>query len=162
MREEFDYPVFVAAPKSVGITSTGETGENVPNELPALLEAYRGFEAWSKPGPSPRRSRVFSCPPLPDPPVEGSRALDHRRRCRAPAFALPADAVARVDDPAARGGDRHGRLRRLDADHGASDRRDFSARSDRPYKGSMFAVYPGDIVFSKIDARSGAIGMLPA
>ncbi len=26
----------------------------------------------------------------------------------------------------------------------------------------MFAVYPGDIVFSKIDARSGAIGMLPA
>ena len=25
----------------------------------------------------------------------------------------------------------------------------------------MFAAYPGDIVFSKIDARSGAIGMLP-
>jgi type I restriction enzyme S subunit len=31
-----------------------------------------------------------------------------------------------------------------------------------PYKGAMFAAYPGDIVFSKIDARSGAIGMLPA
>lgn len=31
-----------------------------------------------------------------------------------------------------------------------------------PYKGAMFAVYAGDIVFSKIDARSGAIGMLPA
>lgn len=31
-----------------------------------------------------------------------------------------------------------------------------------PYKSSMFAAYPGDIVFSKIDARSGAIGMLPA
>lgn len=31
-----------------------------------------------------------------------------------------------------------------------------------PYKGAMFAVYPGDIVFSKIDARSGAIGMLPS
>jgi type I restriction enzyme S subunit len=31
-----------------------------------------------------------------------------------------------------------------------------------PYKGTMFAVYPGDIVFSKIDARNGAIGMLPA
>ncbi len=30
-----------------------------------------------------------------------------------------------------------------------------------PYKGAMFAAYPGDIVFSKIDARSGAIGMLP-
>jgi type I restriction enzyme S subunit len=31
-----------------------------------------------------------------------------------------------------------------------------------PYKGAMFAAYPGDIVFSKIDARSGAIGVLPA
>ena len=30
-----------------------------------------------------------------------------------------------------------------------------------PYKGVMFAAYPGDIVFSKIDARSGAIGVLP-
>jgi type I restriction enzyme S subunit len=28
------------------------------------------------------------------------------------------------------------------------------------YKGAMFAGYPGDIVFSKIDARSGAIGVL--
>ena len=26
----------------------------------------------------------------------------------------------------------------------------------------MFAVYPGDIVFSKIDARNGAIGILPS
>ena len=32
----------------------------------------------------------------------------------------------------------------------------------RPYKGPMFAAYPGDIVFSKIDARSGAIGVLPS
>lgn len=31
----------------------------------------------------------------------------------------------------------------------------------KPYRGSMFAAYPGDIVFSKIDARSGAIGVLP-
>lgn len=30
-----------------------------------------------------------------------------------------------------------------------------------PYKGTMVAAYPGDIVFSKIDARSGAIGVLP-
>ena len=38
---------------------------------------------------------------------------------------------------------------------------EISARNRiRPYKGSMFAAYPGDIVFSKIDARSGAIGML--
>ncbi len=30
-----------------------------------------------------------------------------------------------------------------------------------PYKGAMFAANPGDIVFSKIDARSGAIGVVP-
>ena len=30
-----------------------------------------------------------------------------------------------------------------------------------PYKGAMFAAYPGDIVFSKIDGRNGAIGVLP-
>lgn len=29
------------------------------------------------------------------------------------------------------------------------------------YKGAMFAAYPGDVVFSKIDARSGAIGVVP-
>ncbi len=46
VRAEFDYPVFVAAPKAVGITSTGETGETVPNDLPALLEAYRRVQAW--------------------------------------------------------------------------------------------------------------------
>lgn len=40
VRELFDYPVFVAAPKTVGITSTGETGENVPNEFPKVIEAY--------------------------------------------------------------------------------------------------------------------------
>ncbi len=30
-----------------------------------------------------------------------------------------------------------------------------------PYKGEMYAAYPGDIVFSKIDARNGAIGIVP-
>ena len=29
-----------------------------------------------------------------------------------------------------------------------------------PYKGGMFAAYPGDVVFSRIDARNGAIGVL--
>jgi type I restriction enzyme M protein len=46
VRTAFDYPVFVAAPKSVGISSTGETGENVGNELPKVLEGYRSFESW--------------------------------------------------------------------------------------------------------------------
>lgn len=29
------------------------------------------------------------------------------------------------------------------------------------FKGSMFAAYPGDVVFSKIDARNGAVGIIP-
>ncbi|MCX5822341.1 MAG: hypothetical protein NTY86_02240, partial [Deltaproteobacteria bacterium] len=30
-----------------------------------------------------------------------------------------------------------------------------------PFKGSMFAAYPEDLVFSKIDIRNGAIGLVP-
>ena len=30
-----------------------------------------------------------------------------------------------------------------------------------PFKGSMFAAYPGGLIFSKIDARNGAIGLIP-
>ncbi len=29
------------------------------------------------------------------------------------------------------------------------------------FKGAMFAAYPGDIAFSKIDARNGAVGLIP-
>ncbi len=29
------------------------------------------------------------------------------------------------------------------------------------FKGAMFAAYPGDLVFSKIDARNGAVGLVP-
>ena len=40
---------------------------------------------------------------------------------------------------------------------------EISARSrTTPYKGGMFAAYSEDIVFSKIDARNGAIGVLPS
>ena len=46
LRELFDYPVFVAAPKAVGITSTGETGEGVINQLPEVLVQFRSFEGW--------------------------------------------------------------------------------------------------------------------
>jgi type I restriction enzyme M protein len=44
VRRAFDYAVFAATPKSVGITATGETGENVPNDLPAILETWRKFK----------------------------------------------------------------------------------------------------------------------
>ncbi|QUH01114.1 N-6 DNA methylase [Saccharopolyspora erythraea] len=43
VREVFDYPVFMAMPTAVGITATGETGENVPNDLPEIFTAWRQF-----------------------------------------------------------------------------------------------------------------------
>ncbi len=62
VREAFDYPVFVAAPKSVGITSTGETGENVPNDLPDVLTAFRHFHSWAATGAKPKDIPVFHLP----------------------------------------------------------------------------------------------------
>lgn len=50
VRDAFDYPVFVAAPKAVGISSTGETGDGVPNDLPAKLAAWREFSTWLENG----------------------------------------------------------------------------------------------------------------
>ncbi len=62
VRELFDYPVFVAAPKTVGITSTGETGDGVASELPALLRAYRDFEKWIEHGEQPEATPNFQVP----------------------------------------------------------------------------------------------------
>jgi len=62
VREKFDYPVFVAAPKAVGITSTGETGETVPNDLPQILDAYRAFENWVEEGAKPEDTPDFPLP----------------------------------------------------------------------------------------------------
>lgn len=60
VRELFDYPVFVAAPKAVGITSAGETGEGVPNELPKVLMAYRRFDTWLNSGADERAVPEFT------------------------------------------------------------------------------------------------------
>ncbi|WP_347258578.1 N-6 DNA methylase [Methylocaldum sp.] len=62
VRELFDYAVFVAAPKAVGITSTGETGEGVPNELPQLLEAFCNFETWLAQGAAQEEIPNFPVP----------------------------------------------------------------------------------------------------
>ncbi|HED5089817.1 TPA: N-6 DNA methylase [Campylobacter jejuni] len=37
-KNDFDYPIFMAEAKAVGITSTGETGEGVKNELMDIIE----------------------------------------------------------------------------------------------------------------------------
>ncbi|QKW20939.1 N-6 DNA methylase [Kitasatospora sp. NA04385] len=45
VRERFSYPVFMAEVESAGITGTGETGENVANDLPLVEAEYRRFQA---------------------------------------------------------------------------------------------------------------------
>ena len=62
VRETFDYPVFVAAPRTVGITSTGETGEDVPDDLPAVLDAYRAFRQWVEAGAKSAETPDFRLP----------------------------------------------------------------------------------------------------
>ena len=56
VRELFDYPVFTAAPETVGITSTGAEG---PNQLPDVLAAHRRFEAWIQAGARPDETPEF-------------------------------------------------------------------------------------------------------
>jgi type I restriction enzyme M protein len=35
----------MASPRTVGITSTGDTGSHVPNDLPEILAAWKTFKA---------------------------------------------------------------------------------------------------------------------
>ncbi len=62
VRAAFDYPVFLAAPKAVGISSTGDTGANVPNELPEVLAAWRAFDAWLDAGAKAEELPDFQVP----------------------------------------------------------------------------------------------------
>ena len=62
VRDIFDYPVFAAAPAAVGITSTGETGENVPDDLPQLVDVWRAFESWVEAGAKPEDAPDFHLP----------------------------------------------------------------------------------------------------
>lgn len=62
VRAAFDYPVFLAAPKAVGISSTGDTGVNVPNELPQVLAAWRAFHDWLDVGAKAEEQPDFLVP----------------------------------------------------------------------------------------------------
>lgn len=62
VRELFDYPVFVAAPKAVGITSTGDTGHAVRNDLPEVLRQFKQFELWVEGGASEENQPNFPEP----------------------------------------------------------------------------------------------------
>lgn len=43
-RADFDYPIFMAEAEKAGITATGETGDNVPNDLPSILGQFTAFK----------------------------------------------------------------------------------------------------------------------
>ncbi|MGJ3224870.1 N-6 DNA methylase [Micromonospora aurantiaca (nom. illeg.)] len=45
VRTTFDYSVFMAKPTAVGITTTGDTGDHVPNDLPKVLAEWRRYVA---------------------------------------------------------------------------------------------------------------------
>ncbi len=60
VRAAFDYPVFTAAPGHAGITSTGDTGEHVPNDFPQVLAAWRQFDAWVKAGADEKAMPQFA------------------------------------------------------------------------------------------------------
>ena len=62
VREAFDYPVFMAAPRTVGITSTGETGAGVPDDLSAVRDAWRRFQDWVGAGAAPKDEPDFCLP----------------------------------------------------------------------------------------------------
>ena len=49
-KKDFDYPIFMAEAEFVGITSTGETGENVPNELIDIYENKEGKRVLKQKG----------------------------------------------------------------------------------------------------------------
>ena len=60
VRRAFDYPVFVAAPRTAGITSTGDTGDDVASDLPDILKGYRRFRAWVASGACADDRPVFA------------------------------------------------------------------------------------------------------
>lgn len=57
VRTALDYPVFTAAPETVGITSTGAEG---PDDLPKVLECYRQFEKWVRAGAKENQRPAFA------------------------------------------------------------------------------------------------------
>lgn len=162
VRERFDYPVFVAAPRTVGITSTGETGEGVANDLPALSRTYREYEAWTT--RIARPENILNSPELKSFVACRWKNIERwsdtgfastRKTLRA---VVPLrELLAERREPLSLDGDM-GEWKAITIKFsGEIVPRD----RDRVFKGAMFAAYSGDLVFSKIDARNGAVGLVP-
>jgi type I restriction enzyme M protein len=167
VREVFDYPVFVAAPKTVGITSTGETGEGVANELPQVLEAFRQFEAWLAKGANEDETPD----PLPSFPMPGSNIRYWKEIERWTATqtndcirksAYPMLPLREVLSERCESVNINGNLEDWQAITIKFSGEVIPRERESSFKGAMFAAYPGDLVFSKIDARNGAVGLIPA
>ena len=141
----------------VGITSTGETGEGVASELPDLLKAYREFENWlecgAKPETAPTASKSRDWKGM-------ERWFEHltsaRRSSLYPLVPLQEILDERRESVHVNGalGDWQAITIKFSGEVQPRERAE-------AFKGPMFAAYPGDLAFSKIDARNGAIGLIP-
>ena len=88
--------------------------------------------------------------------------MDRQRECRVPAFAPRLDTFARCRLSAPRGSHSQWRARRLVAHNGAFGRRNLASRPLKALSGSDVRGISGRYRVLQNDARSGAIGMLPA
>jgi len=162
VRELFDYPVFVAAPKAVGITSTGETGEQVDNDLPRVLLAFREFETWVKNGAQPEATPNFlvplHCVIRQWRGIErwiehgtGPHKISRFKILPLSDLVVPSRKPVCVDGVL---GDWQAITIRSSGEVLPRDRIE-------AFKGVMFAAYPGDLVFSKLGVGNGAVGLIP-
>lgn len=164
VRELFDYPVFVAAPKAVGITSTGETGEGVPDDLPKVLEAYHKFEAWISIGAKPESASCFSgieCA------IRRWKGMDRWEGGERQARSTPyperplSDFIRRKVVQIDLGERPLNRLNVIAKITFGGELRIRNEEEKRAYKGSLFEALPGDLIISKIRVAQGSLCVVP-
>lgn len=76
VRELFDYPVFVAAPKTVGSPPPARPARAWRPSCPLCLKPFANLRTGWRKARSRRPRQIFRCPPLRSPAVEGDRTLD--------------------------------------------------------------------------------------
>ena len=162
VKELFDYPIFFAAPARVGITSAGEEDTN---ELPQVAEQHKLFLRWRN-GNVERGQR-----PTLDQPHCFTRWWSESDRWDAKTARQrewrDADKLCRLSDllepryeVVSEGSLTVNNVTPITIHFdGSIVPRDLKGK--KHFKGKLFAVHAGDLVFSKIDLRNGAIGLLP-
>ncbi|MCB1736263.1 MAG: hypothetical protein H6981_11645 [Gammaproteobacteria bacterium] len=133
----------------------------MPNELPETLKAFRQFETWLENG-AQQEEPLPTVPPNSAPLAwQGLDRWNTHENSETRDSPYPLVPLRDVLEE------------RREFVHVDGDLGDWQAitikfsgevvprERDKPFKGAMFAAYPGDLVFSKIDARNGAVGVVP-